>query len=137
MKNKNNKAQAMVVVFVYISVISLIAVQITTYASSLRKFVGREILHTKAFYAAEAGLIRKMEEFYFDANIPYVVNAGVGVANFQFPEIELIPATKAGAPFAGVRHDRLQCFVRVEASRPAWITAPFEYQINVRVRDWY
>ena len=57
-KSKRNKAQAMVVVFIYISVVSLMAIYMMVYAANMHTMVIREINHTKAFYAAEAALIR-------------------------------------------------------------------------------
>jgi hypothetical protein len=59
-KNKKNRAQAMVVVFVYISVVSLMGIYLMMYAANLHSIVVREINHTRAFYAAEAGLIRTL-----------------------------------------------------------------------------
>lgn len=59
-KTKRNKAQAMVVVFIYISVVSLMAIYLMMYAANLHSIVIREINHTRAFYAGEAGLIQSL-----------------------------------------------------------------------------
>ena len=57
-KSKKNKAQAMVVVFIYISVVSLMGIYMMVYAANLNNIVTREINHTQAFYAGEAALIQ-------------------------------------------------------------------------------
>jgi len=59
-KTKKNKAQAMVVVFIYISVVSLMAIYLMMYAANLHSIVIRNINHTRAFYAGEAGLIQSL-----------------------------------------------------------------------------
>ena len=59
-KTKKNKAQAMVVVFIYISVVSLMAIYLMMYAANLHSIVVRDIAHTRAFYAGEAGLIQSL-----------------------------------------------------------------------------
>lgn len=61
-KSRKNKAQAMVVVFIYISVVSLMGIYMMVYAANLNQLVIREINHTKAFYAGEAGLINSFSQ---------------------------------------------------------------------------
>jgi len=67
-KTKNNKAQAMVVVFVYISVVSLLAIYLLTFASNLHNIVVREISHARAFYAAEAVLVGSLVDLWAGTN---------------------------------------------------------------------
>ncbi|MFH1092870.1 MAG: hypothetical protein V1739_01790 [Candidatus Omnitrophota bacterium] len=74
-KSKRNKAQAMVVVFIYISVVSLMGVYMMVYAANLNTLVIREINHTKAFYAGEAALIQSFASLC----------GGGGVSNMSFP----------------------------------------------------
>ena len=57
-KTEREKAQAMVVAFIYVSVVALIAVYMITYAKNLHNVVIREIKHSMSFYAGEAALIR-------------------------------------------------------------------------------
>ena len=61
-KSKKNKAQAMVVVFIYISVVSLMGIYMMVYASNLHNMVIREINYEKGFYAGEAGLIQSFSQ---------------------------------------------------------------------------
>ena len=61
-KSKKNKAQAMVVVFIYISVVSLMGIYMMVYAANLNKMVIREMNQTKAFYAGEAALIQSFSQ---------------------------------------------------------------------------
>lgn len=56
-KDKKNKAQAMIVVFIYISIVSLIGIYLMLLASNLHEQVIRQINHSRGFYAAEASLI--------------------------------------------------------------------------------
>ena len=52
----------MVVVFIYISVVSLMGIYMMVYAANLHDLVIRDINHEKAFYAAEAALIQSFTE---------------------------------------------------------------------------
>ena len=52
----------MVVVFVYISVVSLMGIYMMVYAANLHNMVIREINHEKAFYAGEAALIQSFSQ---------------------------------------------------------------------------
>ena len=61
-KSKKNKAQAMVVVFIYVSVVSLMGIYMMVYAANLNQTVIREINYEKGFYAGEAGLIQSFCE---------------------------------------------------------------------------
>lgn len=58
---KRESAQAMIVVFVYISVVSLIGIYLMLMAGNLHSLVAREIRLTQAFYAAQAALVRSIE----------------------------------------------------------------------------
>lgn len=80
-KSKRNKAQAMVVVFVYISVVSLIGIYMMLYAANMHNLVIREINYTKGFYAGEAALIQSYSQ---------LCNGGGAAVNITFP-----PATVA------------------------------------------
>jgi len=57
-KTEREKAQAMVISFIYVSVVALIAVYMMNYAKSLHNVVVREVKHNMSFYAGEAALIR-------------------------------------------------------------------------------
>ncbi|MBU1088186.1 MAG: hypothetical protein KKD05_11810 [Candidatus Omnitrophica bacterium] len=59
-KTDREKAQAMVVSFIYVSIVSLIAIYMMSYAHNLNKVVSRDIKHSMSFYAAEGALIRVM-----------------------------------------------------------------------------
>lgn len=63
-KTEREKAQAMVVAFIYVSVIGLIAVYMMTYAHNLHNIVVREIKHSMSFYAGESALIRGMSALH-------------------------------------------------------------------------
>ena len=75
-KRKRNKAQAMVVVFIYISVVSLMGIYMMVYAANLNKLVIREINHAKGFYAGEAALIQSFSQ---------ICNGGGARVNMTFP----------------------------------------------------
>lgn len=81
MKKKNNRAQALILVFVYISLVSIVGLSLMTYAGKLRKLVGRHTLRARAFYAAEAGLIMRMTQLY---NITAVT------PNITFPDTTIM-----------------------------------------------
>lgn len=66
--NKNNKAQAMIVVFVYIGVVSICAVALMYYAAYFNHTVSYQLNHTNAYYAGEAGLVRAATELYNGAS---------------------------------------------------------------------
>ena len=67
----------MIIVFVYISLVSIVGLSLMVYASKLKTLVGRHILNKKAFYAAEAGLIMRITQLY----------NGTGVTNnIDFPD---------------------------------------------------
>ena len=61
-KSKRNKAQAMVVVFIYISVVSLMGIYMMIYAANLNRIIIREINHAKGVYAGEAALIQSFTQ---------------------------------------------------------------------------
>jgi hypothetical protein len=63
-KTEREKAQAMVVAFIYVSVIGLIAVYMMTYAHNLHNVVVREIKHSMSFYAAQSAVIRGMSALH-------------------------------------------------------------------------
>ncbi len=101
MKNKNivknKKAQALVAMFAYVSVVSLIGVYITIYAKNLHGAVVRSMNHTKAYYAAEAGMIRMMDQMEQwrragDANFISGARAGTYGPNL-IPDMSRAPAT--------------------------------------------
>ncbi len=127
-KNRNNKAQAMIVVFVYVGVLALIAVYVTTYANNLHRMAVKNINHTKAFYAAEAGIIRQMAvaQLAADPTNPTTVV----IAAFDFPDLGEIP------PGTDPTHDRLQCTVTVSVSN-AGMAHTDEYWIRSTVSDWW
>ena len=62
---KNIKAQALVIVFVYVSVCMLIGIYMMYYAHSLHNLVVRNINHSKAYYAGEAALITGLSEMFY------------------------------------------------------------------------
>ena len=68
-KTKRQKAQAMVVSFIYISIVSLMAVYLMSYAHNLHSLVAKELKHSQAFYAGEAAMIRAMTECYRGATV--------------------------------------------------------------------
>ncbi|MBU4479368.1 MAG: hypothetical protein KKH34_09845 [Candidatus Omnitrophica bacterium] len=81
MFKKNNKAQAMVIVFVYLSIVSLIGIYLMTYAMNLHDLAVREIYHSRAYYLAEAALIINLTRLY------------TGLAVIDFPEFSPITVT--------------------------------------------
>ncbi len=83
-KNKKNKAQAMVIVFVYLSVISLMGIYMMTYASNLHTFVAKEVKHQKALNAAESGMVMAMVR----------MSNGLG-GNFAFTTVTGITVTSS------------------------------------------
>ncbi len=87
-KSKRNKAQAMVVVFIYISVVSLMGIYMMVYAANLHNMVIREINHTKAFYAGEAALIQSFSQ---------LCTGRPAVVNMSFPPMT-IRVRSAAAP---------------------------------------
>lgn len=92
---KREKAQAMVVVFVYISVMSLMGIYMMLYASNLHNLVIREINYQRAFYAAEAGLLHSYSN---------LCNGGGGDLNLSFPPMTVgVTATGIGNGFSRIR----------------------------------
>ena len=92
-KQKRNKAQAMVVVFIYISVVSLMGIYMMVYASNLHNMVIREINYTKAFYAGEAALIQSFSQLC-NASPP---TAASGAVNMTYAEKAIgVTATDIG-----------------------------------------
>ncbi|MFH1062999.1 MAG: hypothetical protein V1747_08990 [Candidatus Omnitrophota bacterium] len=69
-KTEREKAQAMVVSFIYVSVIGLIAVYMMAYAHNLHNVVVREIKHSMSFYAGESALIRAMSALHTGVAFP-------------------------------------------------------------------
>jgi hypothetical protein len=61
-RSKRERAQAMVVAFIYISVASLMAIYMISYANNLHQIVVREINHSRAFYAGQSGLVRALAD---------------------------------------------------------------------------
>lgn len=100
-KSKRNRAQAMVVVFIYISVVSLMGIYMMTYAANLHNLVIREINHEKAFYAGEAALIRAFSQ---------LCNANALSGNMSFPPMTVTINT-AAAPDG---------YTRIEATVSNW-----------------
>ena len=88
-KSKRTKAQAMVVVFIYISIVSLIGIYMMMYAVNLHNMVIREINHTKAFYAGEAALIQSFSQL--------CDGGGASVGSMLFPPVTVV-VDAAGAP---------------------------------------
>jgi len=65
MKKKfNNKAQAIIIIFVYMGVVSLMGIFLIKYAANLNHLVVQQLNHAKAVNAAEAGVIRRLTERY-------------------------------------------------------------------------
>ncbi|MBU0634571.1 MAG: hypothetical protein KKB82_02650 [Candidatus Omnitrophica bacterium] len=62
--DKNNRAQAMIMVFVYIGVVSICAVAIMYYAAGFNQAVVYQLNHAQGYYAAEAGLVHRITELY-------------------------------------------------------------------------
>jgi len=60
----NNKAQAMIIAFVYVSIISLYGIYMINCAADFKSIITRDITRMQAYYAGEAGLMRKMSELY-------------------------------------------------------------------------
>lgn len=87
-KSKRNKAQAMVVVFIYISVVSLMGIYMMVYAANLHNLVIREINHEKAFYAGEAALIQSFSQ---------LCNGEAAAVNMTFPPMTVV-VDAAAAP---------------------------------------
>ncbi|MFH1460367.1 MAG: hypothetical protein ABIG64_08395 [Candidatus Omnitrophota bacterium] len=56
-KKKQNQGQAMLITFIYVSISALIGITLMGYAQRINTLVIKEIAHTKAWYAAEAGLM--------------------------------------------------------------------------------
>lgn len=54
---KRRRAQAMVVVFVYLCIIFLVAINLHTYAQNMHRLVIRSLNHLRAMNAAEAGIV--------------------------------------------------------------------------------
>ncbi|MBU1044661.1 MAG: hypothetical protein KJ915_09740 [Candidatus Omnitrophica bacterium] len=73
-KTTREKAQAMVVAFIYISIVSLIAVYMMAYANNLHNVVVRNIKHSMSFYAAEGALIRVMSLLSLGQATPAAMN---------------------------------------------------------------
>ncbi len=69
-KTKKQKAQAMVVAFIYVCVISLIGIYMMTYAKNLHDIVVREVRHSMGFYAGEAGLINAFASLDHGGGLP-------------------------------------------------------------------
>ncbi len=87
-KSKREKAQAMVVVFIYISVVSLMGIYMMVYAANLHNMVIREINYTKAFYAGEAALVQSFTQ---------LCTAGAAAVNITFPPMS-VTVDSAAAP---------------------------------------
>ena len=87
-KNRRDKAQAMVVVFIYISVVSLIGIYMMVYAANLNTLVIREINHDKAVYAGEAALIQSFSQ---------LCNGGAAAVNMTFAPMAVV-IDSAAAP---------------------------------------
>lgn len=114
-KNKRNKAQAMVVVFIYISVVSLMGIYMMVYAANLHNMVIREINHEKGFYAGEAALIQSFSQLCNG-------EAAGAVVNMTFPPP---PATPGVAMTVVVQ------------ANPGGVVPPDGYtRIRATVSDW-
>ena len=115
-KSKRNKAQAMVVVFIYISVVSLMGIYMMVYAANLHNMVIREINHTKAFYAGEAALIQSFSQLCNAAPPPATI--ADAVVNMTFPP----PPGHTGVPMTAVvtGADIGNGYIRIRATVSDW-----------------
>ncbi|MCG2712191.1 MAG: hypothetical protein L6416_07720 [Candidatus Omnitrophica bacterium] len=104
-KSKRNKAQAMVVVFIYISVVSLLGIYMMVYAANLHNMAIREINHAKAFYAGEAALIQSFSQ---------LCNGGAAAVNMTFGN----PATPITVAVAGTNIGN--GYIRIRATVSGW-----------------
>ncbi len=75
-RTDREKAQAMVVSFIYVSVVALIAVYMMNYAKNVQNIVVREIKHSMSFYAGEAALIRAYTALHTGGPSPVGVEVG-------------------------------------------------------------
>ena len=67
------RAQAMVIVFVYLVIIFLVAIALNIYAQNLHRLVIRHMNHMRALNAAETGMIAKLNHMattWFDTGTP-------------------------------------------------------------------
>ena len=80
---KNNKAQAMILAFVYLGAIAILSVVLLYYANSINRQMAKALNHTRAYYAAEAGLVRKLMELSISGDTDSQI--------FCFPDVNLIP----------------------------------------------
>jgi len=89
---KKNKAQAMVVVAIYISVVSLLGVYMMVFASQLNNQVVREYNHLRGVYAGEAGLIVSISRMF--------TNTANGAVALTFSPITVnVTSTAVGVGF--------------------------------------
>ncbi len=101
---KNKKAQAVFIVFVYVSVASLLAIAQLVFSMNINLLVQRTINHTRGLYAAEAGLICAYAETSYSgmpstANFNFSTSYGASPPDNQFSvDISTAPvATDPGA----------------------------------------
>ena len=97
-KNRTS-AQAMVVVFVFMCVISLTAININSYAHNLHRLVIRDINHLRAWNAAESGLVLWLSQLVRSVfPVPVGTGAGIsaGTVNFLLPDLTNMSLAVAG-----------------------------------------
>ena len=79
-KNRKDKAQAMVVSFIYLSVLSLMGIYMMSYAKGLNQLIVREVNYAKALYAGEAALMQS----YLQR-----CNGGATAVSFNIPPMRI------------------------------------------------
>lgn len=99
----------MVVVFIYISVVSLIAIYVTTYAANLRQLVSLHLRQQRAINAAEAGLIIRMGQRY--AIPALALNASIPLADF--PDTAIMNNTAVVATGTGLYDATWTCDIGI------------------------
>ena len=93
---KKEKAQAMVSMFIFISVVAMTAIFVNIYAMNQHSQIIHAMRRAVAFYAGEAAIIYRLDQLRTNTG----AQDGITVADvtFYYPDTSLIP----GAPLVGV-----------------------------------
>jgi len=125
---KLRRGQAMVVVFVYLCIIFLVAINLHIYAQNMHRLVVRSLNHLRAMNAAEAGVVATLNQM---ASSLFAGALNTNNSAFTFPN------TAAMASFVNDPLNRTPtCDVNVNVTPAPLPALPGDYTVRSTVTNW-